>query len=917
MGLAIAPDLVRSLAADRQVALVSATNGKTTTTRLLVTALGGTGRVATSAAGANLPAGIAAALAAATPDSPAVLEVDEAYLASVADAVGPAVVALLNLSRDQLDRVSEVRAIATRWRAAMSRLGSATVVANADDPLVAWAASAAEHVRWVAAGQLWRADATGCPACDGRIEFGADGGWRCPTCGLSRPEPDAVLRGATLAISDGRRLDVASLLPGRFNLANAAMAAVAAEALGVDAGRALAAMADVADVEGRYAVVAHESVRARLLLAKNPAGWAELLDLLAGESNPVVVGINARVADGHDPSWLWDVELERLQGRFVVATGERARDLAVRLRYARVDHEVEVDQVAALHRAGSPTVDYVGNYTAFQDVRRSLDRADRRSGRVDRLAGAGAGADRGAGAGAQSRIRRRRIRIWRRFGAGQVAVGSAGDGSSGSLGEAGTSGAAGTSGSAGTSGAAGADGSSPAETGSAAGRMRAGVPGGHADGTTGGWAVGADSHRESETPGVGPDADMPQRPARVVAVETSSPGGSGGASSGGSGGASSGGSGKGLSGEEPGVLAGSGTSRLGGRGGLSLGASALRVVVVHPELLGTYGDGGNGTVLAARAAWRGFPVEVVLAGAEDPLPQSGDVYVLGGGEDGPQAQAADLLARGSLERAVAGGAVVLAVCAGFQVVGSSFPGPDGQPRRGLGLLDVTTAKRRGPRAVGELLAEPIGDNEIEGAEHGGARRDGVRRGGARRDGARRDGAGRDGAEASGSDGPDANAAGSSPGTPPATVPGREIRSPRASGKREVQAIAAKVVHDGGPLTGFENHSGATTLGSGVRPLARVVVGVGNDGNGGEGAWSGTVVGTYLHGPVLARNPALADALLVMAIGSPLNPLSDVEEEDLRRERFAAVRAARGWARGAGTPRDRRTRGIALRYARRR
>ncbi len=812
MGLAIAPDLVRSLAADRQVALVSATNGKTTTTRLLVTALGGTGRVATSAAGANLPAGIAAALASAPPDSPAVLEVDEAYLASVADAVGPAVVALLNLSRDQLDRVSEVRAIATRWRAAMSRLGSATVVANADDPLVAWAASAAESIRWVAVGQLWRADATGCPSCDGRIEFDADGGWRCPTCGLSRPEPDAVLRGATLAISDGRRLDVASRLPGRFNLANAAMAAMAAEVLGVDAGRALTAMADVADVEGRYAVVEHESVRARLLLAKNPAGWAELLDLLEGESNPVVVGINARVADGHDPSWLWDVELERLRGRFVVATGERARDLAVRLRYARVDHEVEVDQVAALHRAGLPTVDYVGNYTAFQDLRRSLDRAGR------------------------------------------------------------------------------------TKTGSVAGRIRAGMPGAPADVATDSWAAGTDPHRGTEAVGVGPGTDIADRPVGMVAVEASSPGGSGG----------------GLPGNGSGALADGGTGIPAGRGGLASRASALRIVVVHPELLGTYGDGGNGTVLAARAAWRGFPVEVVLAGAEDPLPQSGDIYVLGGGEDGPQVQAADLLAQGSLERAVAGGAVVLAVCAGFQIVGTSFPGPDGQPRRGLGLLDVTTEKRTGPRAVGELLAEPICDSEIDGA-----RRDGARRDGARRDGARRDGARRDGGEASGSDGPDAIATGTSSGMPPATVPGRDIRSSPASGGREVLASAAKVVHDGGPLTGFENHSGATTLGSGVRPLARVVVGVGNDGTGGEGAWSGTVVGTYLHGPVLARNPALADALLVMAIGSPLGPLSDVEEEDLRRERFAAVSAVRGWARGARASRDLRTHGVALRHARHR
>ncbi|HXZ62164.1 MAG TPA: DUF1727 domain-containing protein, partial [Acidimicrobiales bacterium] len=112
-------------------------------------------------------------------------------------------------------------------------------------------------------------------------------------------------------------------------------------------------------------------VRARLMLAKNPAGWDELLDLVAESDAPVVVSINARVADGADPSWLWDVPYERLTGRTVVATGDRVRDLSVRLQYAGVAHRTEPDPVHAVALAAAGTdrvVDVIGNYTAFHDL---------------------------------------------------------------------------------------------------------------------------------------------------------------------------------------------------------------------------------------------------------------------------------------------------------------------------------------------------------------------------------------------------------------------------------------------------------------------------------------------------------------------------------------------------------------------
>jgi UDP-N-acetylmuramyl tripeptide synthase len=384
--LLVEPQLLAALTRGRAVALVSATNGKTTTTRLLATALGTAGPVASNALGANMPPGHVAALGSAPTGAAAVLEVDERWLGQVMAATEPAVVLLLNLSRDQLDRSHEVRKLAQRWHDALTTDPPGLVVANADDPLVAWAAQAAPAVTWVAAGSSWTADATGCPACEGRLAFPDDGsGWRCTACDLHRPEPDVWLedaptpsdpaagteamattgRGAVATLA-GQRWPLALGLPGRVNRANAAMALTAALAMGADAEPALAAMAAVHDVAGRYRTVEVAGARARLLLAKNPAGWQEAIDMLAPPPRPVIVSINARVADGHDPSWLWDVPFERLAGRKVVATGERRHDLAVRLRYAEVDHVVAETLDEAVRMAGADEVDVAANYTAFQ-----------------------------------------------------------------------------------------------------------------------------------------------------------------------------------------------------------------------------------------------------------------------------------------------------------------------------------------------------------------------------------------------------------------------------------------------------------------------------------------------------------------------------------------------------------------------
>jgi UDP-N-acetylmuramyl tripeptide synthase len=392
--LAVDPDALIRLAAGRTIALVSGTNGKTTTTSLLVAALGGPARVVSNLLGANLPPGLASALASGPPEQPAALEVDEAWLARVVAAVEPGAVALLNLSRDQLDRNNEVRTLAGAWRLALAARPGVTVVANADDPLVAWGAGQAAEVAaaneaeadgsgarviWVGAGQPWTDDAGGCPRCGGRIDFaaGSGSGWRCSTCDLARPELDVRLEGSTVVWRAGPAVGLHLQLPGRANRANAAMALATAAVLGADPVTAAAALGAVTEVVGRYAVVDTGGRRARLLLAKNPAGWLEVFDFLAPPPGPVVVAINARIADGRDPSWLWDVPFERLRGRLVVATGERSRDLAVRLRYAEVDHVHEPDLVRAIAAAGArdvdvPEVDVVANYTSFQQLRSRL-----------------------------------------------------------------------------------------------------------------------------------------------------------------------------------------------------------------------------------------------------------------------------------------------------------------------------------------------------------------------------------------------------------------------------------------------------------------------------------------------------------------------------------------------------------------
>ncbi len=240
---------------------------------------------------------------------------------------------------------------------------------------------------------------------------------------------------------------------------------------------------------------------------------------------------------------------------------------------------------------------------------------------------------------------------------------------------------------------------------------------------------------------------------------------------------------------------------------MSATGKPVEIVLVYQSLLGIYGDRGNAMVLQKRLQWRGIDATLTIVEPGDPVPATGSVYLLGGGEDAAQVTAVrELRADGNLFRALGAGAVLFAVCAGYQIAGETFTiGAEDTVIEGLGLLDVTT--RRGPeRAVGEILTrwtKPDGTESL--------------------------------------------------------------------------------------ITGFENHGGFTTLGSGAAPLARVEIGIGNADDGTEGAVQGRVIGTYPHGPVLARNPELADHLLTLALDRQLEPLPRPEFDELHRQRVDFVR----------------------------
>ncbi|SDQ31132.1 MurT ligase domain-containing protein [Actinopolyspora saharensis] len=370
VALALQPNLLGELVADKRVVVITGTNGKTTTTHMVAETLRASGEAVSNATGANMLDGHVAALMTRPRADFAALEVDELHLAQLTDRFQPAVLLLLNLSRDQLDRVGEIRSVEASIRQALAKAPRTRVIANADDPNIVSAAFDHPDVVWVSGGCRWKHDALNCPRCGAFLEE-VDGEWKC-ACGLRRPRADWTVDETGLVAPDGTHEELSLPLPGQINRVNATFALAASTALDVAPRTALERVRAVQEANGRYEHTVLAGRAVRLLLAKNPASWLEMLDLVASNTRPLVLVVNSREADGHDVSWLWDIDFERLAGRTVLVTGERALDLAVRLRYAEVPCEITPDVQQALHSASitgsDQPAEVIANYTAFRDL---------------------------------------------------------------------------------------------------------------------------------------------------------------------------------------------------------------------------------------------------------------------------------------------------------------------------------------------------------------------------------------------------------------------------------------------------------------------------------------------------------------------------------------------------------------------
>jgi len=423
----VAPNVLQDLASalPQGVVLVTGTNGKTTTARMLAAILKAEHlRVLHNRAGANLITGLTAT-AVANSDlfgrpraDIGLFETDEAHLPAAIRETQPRVVLMLNLFRDQLDRYGEVDTIAKRWRVALETLPqSSTVVLNADDPAVAYLGQGLhcrvvyyglEDVRHGIEGVQHMADSQFCRRCGTAYVYapafyGHIGHYHCPNCGLARPRPQVRLERLTLSGIAGSQLaimaepgvfDVRLPVPGLYNALNALAAATAALQLGAAPAMIRGALESFTAAFGRIERISIAGRDVLIALIKNPVGASETVRMItttpsaqqAADAVPLhlLVIINDKIADGTDVSWLWDANFEQLAGRVaqVVVSGTRAADMAVRLKYAGVDAEsivtetdlgLALDRILTLAPADQPLY-LLPTYTAMLELRAELAR---------------------------------------------------------------------------------------------------------------------------------------------------------------------------------------------------------------------------------------------------------------------------------------------------------------------------------------------------------------------------------------------------------------------------------------------------------------------------------------------------------------------------------------------------------------
>ena len=340
--LALYPRAITELSKNKKIICVSGTNGKTSTTKALVSIISSIsklGTVATSPSGSNLERGVAAALM--QKSDFAVLEVDELHLSRVIEEAKPKVVLLLNLTRDQLHRMHEVKRVADRWAKSASAAPGTLFVGDVDDPFVAVALNSAAQSKKISFGGRKHQDGAVCPSCGKYLKW-VRNNYKCP-CGLTNSNPDEIFEAGSAAFR------------------NATMANVVGKYLG-----AKPIAVDEKSLE-RSVDQIHKGVKANIRLTKNPASWTEALKSVTGDNAVLIV--NAREVDGIDTSWLWDISFSGLSGKRIVVCGERALDIAYRLHVEGIEAEITSSFKDAISKFESgASVQVLAAYTAFHEL---------------------------------------------------------------------------------------------------------------------------------------------------------------------------------------------------------------------------------------------------------------------------------------------------------------------------------------------------------------------------------------------------------------------------------------------------------------------------------------------------------------------------------------------------------------------
>ena len=363
IALRIQPRILRILSENIKIILVAGTNGKTTTAKMIQTIIGGV----RNATGANLDNGLISTPLAHKHEPFYIFEVDEATLPNILKDITPEIIVLTNLFRDQLDRYGEVDTIAEKRILALSSLErQTTLIVNADDPHLAFIGSKVsvpvkyfglEDPSLFLPKMQHATDTIYCPNCGARLTFAGVyyshlGKWACGHCSFMPPKEDVVAA------------DFVSPIEGVYNKYNTLAAALVAETLGIPRPDIREALTHFTPAFGRMERIGN----IRILLSKNPTGFNESLRTVAAseEKGPILLVLNDRVPDGHDVSWIWDVDFEQFKDFTYYVSGDRACDLALRLKYAGITTFKIVQDIPSDTRWILPT------YSAMLDIRKKL-----------------------------------------------------------------------------------------------------------------------------------------------------------------------------------------------------------------------------------------------------------------------------------------------------------------------------------------------------------------------------------------------------------------------------------------------------------------------------------------------------------------------------------------------------------------